>query len=219
VYEGREALDFSGPLAAASFVSSDRYLDFKRLPGRVSRCQDNGMPDQVDRLVAAWRRERPDLDVEPLEVLSRVSRLARHLQLARKEAFGRLSLQQAHFDVLAALRRSGPPYEMTPGELIAETLVSSGTMTHRVDQMEASGLVARQPDPADGRVVRVRLTAKGMRAVDTALANLLERERSLLLSLTLKERARLARLLRSLLEPFDQDWDVHSAADSPVRGQ
>jgi len=177
------------------------------------------MPDQVDRLVAAWRRERPDLDVEPLEVLSRVSRLARHLQLARKEAFGRLSLQQAHFDVLAALRRSGPPYEMTPGELIAETLVSSGTMTHRVDQMEASGLVARQPDPADGRVVRVRLTAKGMRAVDTALANLLERERSLLLSLTLKERARLARLLRSLLEPFDQDWDVHSAADSPVRGQ
>jgi len=162
------------------------------------------MPDQVDRLVAAWRRERPDLDVEPLEVLSRVSRLARHLQLARHEAFGRLALPQSHFDVLAALRRSGPPYEMTPGELMAETLVSSGTMTHRVDQMEAAGLVSRQPDAADGRVVRVRLLSKGLQAVDSALANLLERERNLLINLTVAEQARLARLLRRLLEPFDQ---------------
>jgi DNA-binding MarR family transcriptional regulator len=162
------------------------------------------MPDQVDRLVAAWRRERPDLDVEPLEVLSRVSRLARHLQLARHEAFGRLALPQSHFDVLAALRRSGPPYEMTPGELMAETLVSSGTMTHRVDQMEAAGLVSRQPDAADGRVVRVRLLPKGLRAVDSALANLLERERKLLMNLTVAEQARVARLLRRLLEPFDQ---------------
>jgi DNA-binding MarR family transcriptional regulator len=162
------------------------------------------MPDQVDRLVAAWRRERPDLDVEPLEVLSRVSRLARHLQLARHEAFGRLALPQSHFDVLAALRRSGPPYEMTPGELMAETLVSSGTMTHRVDQMEAAGLVSRQPDAADGRVVRVRLLPKGLQAVDSALANLLERERNLLINLTVAEQARLARLLRRLLEPFDQ---------------
>jgi DNA-binding MarR family transcriptional regulator len=162
------------------------------------------MPDQVDRLVAAWRRERPDLDVEPLEVLSRVSRLARHLQLARHEAFGRLALPQSHFDVLAALRRSGPPYEMTPGELMAETLVSSGTMTHRVDQMEAAGLVSRQRDAADGRVVRVRLLPKGLQAVDSALANLLERERNLLINLTVAEQARLARLLRRLLEPFDQ---------------
>lgn len=154
--------------------------------------------------MAAWRRERPDLDVEPLEVLSRVSRLARHLQLARHEAFGRLALPQSHFDVLAALRRSGPPYEMTPGELMAETLVSSGTMTHRVDQMEAAGLVSRQPDAADGRVVRVRLLSKGLQAVDSALANLLERERNLLINLTVAEQARLARLLRRLLEPFDQ---------------
>jgi DNA-binding MarR family transcriptional regulator len=174
------------------------------------------MPDQVDRLVAAWRRERPDLDVDPLEVLSRVSRLARHLQLARKEAFGRLFLPQAHFDVLAALRRSGPPYEMTPGELMAETLVSSGTMTHRVDQVEASGLVARKPDLADGRVVRVRLTPKGVRAVDSALANLLERERKLLVSLTPTEQARLAGLLRSLLEPFDQDRDLHLPANKTL---
>jgi DNA-binding MarR family transcriptional regulator len=161
------------------------------------------MPDQVDRLVSAWRREHPDLDVEPLQVLSRVSRLARHLELARRQAFGRLSLAEWQFDVLAALRRSGPPYELTPGELLAETLVSSGTMTHRIDQMEAAALVSRQPDPSDGRAVRVRLTARGGEAVDAALRSLLERERTLLERLAAPEQAELARLLRTLLEPFD----------------
>src|SRR5437763_11067163 len=137
------------------------------------------MPDRVDQLGGARRRERPDLDVEPLEVLSRVSRLARHLDLARREAFGRLRLPQSQFDVLAALRRAGPPYEMTPGELMADTLVSSGTVTHRIDQMVAAGLVAREPDPSDGRAVRVRLTPAGSSAVDAALDDLLERERRL----------------------------------------
>jgi DNA-binding MarR family transcriptional regulator len=161
------------------------------------------MADQVDRLVAAWRRERPDLEVEPMEILSRVSRLARHLELARKEAFGRLGLEQWQFDVLAALRRSGPPYEMTPGELLTETLVSSGAMTHRIDQMESAGLVARQPDPDDGRVVRVRLTDKGREAVDVALGSLLDRERQLLSQLNPADQSHLSALLRELLEPFD----------------
>ena len=161
------------------------------------------MPDLVDRLVAAWRRERPDLDVEPLEVLSRVSRLGRHLELARKEALEQLSLPQWQFDVLTALRRSGSPYEMTPGELMAETLVTSGTMTHRVDQMATAGLVSRLPDPSDGRVVRVRLTPRGRAAVDGAMGNLLERERGLLGRLTAPEQAQLAALLRTLLEGFD----------------
>jgi DNA-binding MarR family transcriptional regulator len=166
------------------------------------------MPDRVDRLVAAWRRERPDLDVEPLEILSRVSRLARHLELARKQAFGRLRLAQWQFDVLAALRRAGTPYEMTPGELMAETLVSSGAITHRIDQMEAAGLVSRQRHPDDGRIVRVQLTARGREAADQALSSLLERERQLLGRLTPTERALLASLLRGLLEPFDGDRAV-----------
>jgi DNA-binding MarR family transcriptional regulator len=161
------------------------------------------VPDQVDRLVAAWRRERPDLDVEPLEVLSRVSRLARHLELARRDSLEQLELPQWQFDVLTALRRAGPPYEMTPGELMAETLVTSGTMTHRVDQMASAGLVSRQPDPSDGRVVQVRMTPKGRTAVDRAMGNLLERERALLGRLTPAERSRLADLLRTLLEGFD----------------
>ena len=153
--------------------------------------------------MAAWRRERPDLDVAPLEVLSRVSRLARHLELARRGALEQLALPQWQFDVLTALRRAGPPYEMTPGELLAETLVTSGTMTHRVDQMASAGLVERLPDPSDGRVVRVRLTTRGREAVDGALGNLLERERALLGRLTAAEQRELAALLRTLLEGFD----------------
>lgn len=161
------------------------------------------MGDQVDQLVAAWHRERPDLDVEPLEVLSRVVRLARHLALARKEAFSQLGLPQWQFDVLTALRRAGPPYELTPGDLMAETLVSSGTMTHRLDELEAAGYVSRQPDSADGRVVRVRLASAGRKAVDGALTQLIQRERKLLEPLATNQRRQLATMLRQLLQPFD----------------
>lgn len=161
------------------------------------------MRDQVDRLVSAWNRVRPDIDVEPLEVLSRVVRLARHLALARKQAFAHQHLPEWQFDVLAALRRAGPRHELTPGDLIAETLVSSGTMTHRLDELERAGLVTRQPDPADGRVVRVRLAAAGRKAVDAALTDLLERERELLAPLSARERRQLASLLRRLLTAFD----------------
>jgi len=161
------------------------------------------MLDEVDRLVAAWRRERPDLDVEPLAVLSRVSRLARHLALARRAAFAEHGLEEFEFDVLAALRRAGPPYELSPGRLLTETLVGSGTMTHRLDRLEQRGLVRRRPDPEDRRGVRVRLTARGRSRVDAAFADLLDRERTLLASLDPHQQAALAALLRTLATPFD----------------
>lgn len=161
------------------------------------------MSDQVDGLVASWRRVRPDLDVEPLEVLSRVVRLARHLALARKQAFADQGLPEWQFDVLAALRRAGPPDELTAGELLHETLVSSGTMTHRLDELERAGFVTRHPDAADGRMVRVRLAPAGRKAVDAALTDLLERERDLLRPLSARGRRRLAVLLRQMLVPFD----------------
>jgi DNA-binding MarR family transcriptional regulator len=160
-------------------------------------------PDEVDRLVAAWQRERPDLDVEPLTVFSRISRLARHLALARRAAFAEHGLEGFEFDVLAALRRAGPPYEGSPGRLLTETLVGSGTMTHRLDRLEERGLVRRRPDPQDGRSVRVRLTARGRARVDAAFADLLDRERALLASLTPRQRTALAGLLRTLTAPFD----------------
>ena len=165
--------------------------------------EPDGGGDEVDRVVAAWRRERPDLDVSPLEVLSRVTRLARHLDRARSAAFAAHGLENWEFDVLAALRRSGPPYELSPGQLVADTLVTSGTMTNRIDRLAARDLVRRRPDPDDGRGVLVHLTDAGRTLVDTALADLLDRERSLLAVLTADDGPRLAALLRRLVSPFD----------------
>ncbi len=159
--------------------------------------------DEVDRLVAAWRRERPDLDVSPMQVLSRVTRLARHLDRARRGAFADSALEPWEFDVLSALRRAGAPYELSPGRLVRETLVTSGTMTNRVDRLESRELVERLPDPGDRRGVRVRLTDAGRQRVDQALDALLERERDLLAGLPAADSARLADLLRVLTTPFD----------------
>ena len=162
------------------------------------------MPDEVDHLVAAWARERPDLDVRPLEVLSRVTRLARHLDRARRTAFAAHGLETWEFDVLAALRREGRPYVLSPGQLIGQTMVSSGTMTHRVDRLENAGLVQRLPDPQDRRGVHVRLTPRGKERVDAALADLLDRERALLKGLSRSDRETLSSLLRRLVVPFEE---------------
>jgi DNA-binding MarR family transcriptional regulator len=155
-------------------------------------------PDEVDAIVDAWKRERPDVDVSAMQVLSRVSRLARHLDRARKQAFAAHDLETWEFDVLAALRRSGRPYDLTPGRLVAETLVTSGTMTNRVDRLAARGLVERRPDPDDRRGVLVCLTASGRRAVDAALDELLAHEREILGALDTAEATRLADALRTL---------------------
>jgi DNA-binding MarR family transcriptional regulator len=161
--------------------------------------------DEVDRLVAAWARERPDLDVRPLEVLSRVTRLARHLDRARRIAFTAHGLEVWEFDVLAALRRAGRPYMLSPGSLVAQTMVTSGTMTNRIDRLEVRGFVTREPDPTDRRGVRVRLTTRGKDCVDSALADLLEREQELLVTLSVRQQDALSALLRSLVVPFENE--------------
>lgn len=157
----------------------------------------------MDELIAAWRAQRPDLDVEPLHVLSRISRLAKHLDIARRGAFASHGLESWEFDVLSALRRQGPPFQLTPSALIRATLVTSGTMTNRIDRLAAAGLVRREPDPADRRGVLVTLTGKGAGQVDSALADLLDRERELLAGLGTGDRKQLADLMRTLLAPFD----------------
>jgi DNA-binding MarR family transcriptional regulator len=161
--------------------------------------------DEVDELVAAWRAQRPDLDVEPLQVLSRISRLAKHLDIARRGAFASHGLEPWEFDVLSALRRQGPPFQLTPGALIRATLVTSGTMTNRIDRLAAAGLVRREPDPTDKRGVLVTLTERGADRVDSALADLLVREHALLAGLDKSEREQLADLMRTLLAPFDAE--------------
>jgi len=159
--------------------------------------------DEVDELVAGWRAERPDLDVAPLQVLSRVSRLAKHLDRARRAAFAAHGLEPWEFDVLSALRRQGQPYRLSPGGLLRATLVTSGTMTNRIDRLARAGLVCRHPDPQDKRGVLVALTDRGREAADAALADLLMSERELLTGLDDAQRGQLAGLLRVLLAPFD----------------
>lgn len=161
--------------------------------------------DEVDRIVAAWRRERPDLDVSPMEILSRVSRLARQLDLARKTSFSDYGIEGWAFDVLSALRRSGDPYQLSPSTLLQETLVTSGTMTNRIDRLVTAGWVERLPDPGDRRGVLVRLTADGRATVDSGLADLLVKEREILSDLTPAGRRKLASLLRQLSTGFDSD--------------
>lgn len=159
--------------------------------------------DEVDRLVGQWRRQRPDLDVTPLQVLSRIWRLARHLDRVRAAAFAGHGLEIWEFDVLSALRRHGPPYQLSPGSLLRATMVTSGTMTNRIDRLEQAGLVRRNPDPQDKRGVIVSLTSAGLERVDRALADLLSSERRLLADLTADQRSELSSLLRVLLAPFD----------------
>lgn len=161
-------------------------------------------PDEVDAIVEAWQRERTDLDVAPLQVLSRVSRLARQLDRARAGAFAEHGLESWEFDVLAALRRAGKPYELSPGALVQQTLVTSGTMTNRISRLVERGLVERAASAADHRSVLVRLTPEGREVVDGAMADLVADERRLLQGLPPARQAELAALLKGLLEPFDE---------------
>ena len=160
------------------------------------------MRDEVDDLSEAWAHERPDLDLGPVEIFSRLSRLSRHLDLARRDAFSGSGIESWEFDVLAALRRAGDPYELSPGRLLRETLVTSGTMTNRVDRLASRGLGERLPDPADRRGVLVRLTPDGKATVDSAFEALLAAEREFLDSLSGDQQSQLTDLLRRLLVPF-----------------
>ena len=155
--------------------------------------------DEVDGVVEAWRRERPDLAVEPMQVWSRIDRLAGILDERRKRAFSAHDLEAWEFDVLAALRRSGAPHRLSPGQLLRETHVTSGTMTNRINRLVARGAVTRDADPHDRRGAQVALTAEGLALVDAALASLTELEAELLADWSADERDRLAGALRRLL--------------------
>ena len=159
--------------------------------------------DEVDRIVGAWAQQRPDLDFSPMEVLSRVDRLSRHLDRARRDAFRRTDIEPWEWDVLSALRRAGDPYQLSPKQLLQQTLVSSGTMTNRIDRLVGRRFVRREADPGDGRSVLVTLTDDGRVRVDAAITRLMDAEAELLDRLSTAERDRLATLLRRLSLGFD----------------
>ncbi len=159
--------------------------------------------DEVDRIVGAWNTQRPDLDFSPLEVLSRMDRLSRHLDRARREVFRRSDIEAWEWDVLSALRRAGAPFQLSPKQLLQQTLVSSGTMTNRIDRLVGRRFVRREADPGDGRSVLVTLTDDGRVRVDAAITRLVDVEADLLKSLSRADRERMAALLRKLSLTFD----------------
>lgn len=159
--------------------------------------------DAVDAIVEQWRRERPDLDPAAKEVTGRIVRLASLFQDAYREVFEPLGISDGEYGVLATLRRAGEPFELTPTDLARHQMMTSGGMTAALDRLEDKGLAVRRPNPADRRGSLVRLTDAGRAAVDAAMARHVEVEHRLVASLTPKDRARLAALLRSLLLDVD----------------
>ncbi len=152
-------------------------------------------PDHVGRIIAQWNRERPDLDVSPMGVIGRLHRLAAVLDREIGVVFAAAGLGDGDFDVLATLRRAGAPYELTPGDLAASGMVTSGAVTKRVDRLVALGLVERRIDDDDARSRRVRLTADGLALVDDLVEQHVANEHRLLSGLSPAERNRLAGLL------------------------
>ena len=158
------------------------------------------MADAVDAIAQQWARERPDVDVWPMGVVGRISRLSRILDRELKGFFAAAGLEYFEFDVMATLRRSGAPYELSAGELVKTSMVTSGAITNRVDRMAAKGLVERIRDEHDRRSVRVRLTPAGLKLVDELLPQHIANEIRMLADLPEADRETLVALLRGLLE-------------------
>lgn len=160
--------------------------------------------DPVDAILAQWQRERPDLDVSPMGIIGRMTRLSKHLERAIQETFSDFGLHAGEFDVLATLRRSGQPYQLSPTDLFNTLMVSSGTMTHRIDRLEQADLVQRIPDPSDRRGTLIQLTNKGFNVIEEAVEAHVANEHRLLAVLEEAERKVLAQLLRKLLISFEE---------------
>jgi DNA-binding MarR family transcriptional regulator len=161
------------------------------------------MRDAVDAILDQWGVERPDVDVSAIAVIGRISRLEKRLAGELARVFAAHGLENWEYDVLATLRRSGAPYELTVGEMLESMMLASGTISHRIDRLEGRGLVERRPDPKDGRVVRVRLTRAGKALQERALVDHAANEERLLSGLTSREREQLAALLRRLQVTLD----------------
>lgn len=168
-------------------------------------------PDYLDGITTQWNKERPDLDVWPMDVIGRIRRLTSLLNKANEEVWSTFGLQGGLFDVLAALRRAGPPYRLSPTELYNSLLISSGAMTHRLSRLSSNGLIRRIPDATDGRSLLVELTDDGYAVIDAAVEAFLERGYSTLGALDESERQTLVDLLRTVLLSLGDDGAPESS--------
>ncbi|WP_438750597.1 MarR family winged helix-turn-helix transcriptional regulator [Pararhizobium sp. O133] len=161
------------------------------------------MDDHVDRILTQWRRERPDLDVEPMGLLGRMARLTTYLGREVEKTFLSLGLTSASFDVLATLRRSGKPYRLSPGDLLATMMITSGTMTNRIDQLEKAGLVERLTHPEDRRSVLIALKPEGLELVERAVTAHVANQHRLTELLDPDERTALDAIVKKYLATFE----------------
>lgn len=155
-------------------------------------------PDHVDMIVSQWQEHRPDVDVSGMEIIGRISRLERMIRPRLNATFARHDLESWEFDVLATLRRSGPPFRLSAGQLLRSMMITSGTMTNRIDRLEERGFIRRLADPEDRRSVLVELTKSGLSKIDAALPDHAENEQRIIEPLSSRDRATLVRLLRKL---------------------
>jgi DNA-binding MarR family transcriptional regulator len=169
------------------------------MTGDQDTSESVGAEDHVEQVIAQWRAQRPDLDLGPFAVVGRLGRAAALSDRAIEQFFAEHGLTRALWDVLASLRREGPPYRLSPTQLYRGLMRTSGTMTNRLTHLQRAGLIRRVPDPADGRGLLVELTEDGVALVDRLAAAHMENERRLLAGLSAEERNELARLLRALL--------------------
>lgn len=170
------------------------------------------MADHVDRVLEQWRTERPDIDPTPMGVIGRIKRASRLLERKLGEHFAGHDLQLWEFDILATLRRTGPPYRLTAGALVDASMVTSGAITNRIDRLTAKGLVTRETDPASRRSVLITLTDSGRRLVDDVVADHVDLETALLTTLSPSEQEHLAALLRKLLTGLGDALPLQAAA-------
>ncbi|CAH8237573.1 MarR family transcriptional regulator [Vibrio aestuarianus] len=159
--------------------------------------------DAIDRVVAQWDKERPDLNTLPMAMIGRLSRLYKHLEMAIADVHKRYGLKLGEFDVLATLRRAGKPFELTPSELIASMMLTSGAMTNRLDKLENKGLITRCHSTADRRSVSVALTASGLQLIDEIIEEHVKAQQKLVKNLSLDEQQMINQSLKVWLGHFE----------------
>jgi len=159
--------------------------------------------DKVDKVIEQWSQARPDLDVSAMGLVGRFKRITQHLSQEMTKTFAEHGLNPASFDVLATLRRSGSPYALSPNDLLATMMVTSGTMTNRIDQLSKAGLVERVKNPDDARSVIISLTQQGFAIIDAAVTDHVATQDRLTSVFTADEQESINLLLKKFLHSFE----------------
>lgn len=159
--------------------------------------------DRIDNITKQWQRERPDLDISPMGLIGRLGNITLHLSREMEKVFSQFGLNTSSFDVLATLRRAGDPYTLSPGEMLSTLMVTSGTMTNRIDQLEKAGWVIRKVNPEDGRSFLVSLTAEGLKLINQVIEAHVENQKRLVSGLSQQEQQTLNQLLKVFLNTLE----------------